>query len=369
MEVAKKLAINTECFYFPLDFSWAVKRVFSALRPQVLVLGELELWPNLIDIAERYDVPLVVVNGRLSQRSFRGYQRFSWFTKPMFRKLRQVAAQSEEYAERFRRCGCPTERVAVTGNLKFDNVAFDAEHEQVGQLRNLIGIVPPSVDGEFAPDSNCLPEAEAGKRVAKFSLLVLGSSQEPEERATVDAFMQLRKSHEQLKLIVVPRHPDRFSTVGMWLEGIPFRVQRRSALTNRISADSWDILLVDTVGELRWWWGLADIAIVGGSFGDRGGQNMIEPAAYGANVAFGPNTSNFRDVTELLLQANAATRLQSTEAILPWLRSELSKPELGEQRGQLARELIASQQGATRRTIQVLRTVLPPAHSGRQSAA
>ncbi|MCR9295831.1 MAG: 3-deoxy-D-manno-octulosonic acid transferase, partial [bacterium] len=142
------------------------------------------------------------------------------------------------------------------------------------------------------------------------------------------------------------------------LSSYPCKLLRRSQLSQSVSVDDWEILLVDSVGELRWWWGLAEIAIVGGSFGDRGGQNMLEPAGYGANVAFGPNTSNFRDIVQLLLDQDAATRLDGTHAIEDWLRTELRAPELGQLRGRAAHQLIESQQGATQATIKLIRQML-----------
>jgi 3-deoxy-D-manno-octulosonic-acid transferase len=294
------------------------------------VLVELELWPNLIDMAHAAGIPLVVINGRLSDRSFRRYQRMALFTQPMFRKLSHVVSQSETYADRFRRCGCPPASVTVSGSLKFDNVQFESSAPQITQLRELVGL-------------------QADDRV-----LVLGSTQSPEEMAGCKAFLAVRDRWPDLKCIVVPRHPDRFDEVFEELSRLPARLVRRSRLTAPMQEGDWNIVLVDTVGELRWWWGLAEIAVVGGSFGERGGQNMLEPAAYGANVAFGPNTSNFRDIAELLIDNDAATRLPDLASLKDWLQLQLEYPGEGRGRGERARELIASQQGATQRTLEVI---------------
>lgn len=183
---------------------------------------------------------------------------------------------------------------------------------------------------------------------------VMGSTQVGEEVPAARLWQQYHHEFPDLKLIVVPRHPDRFDQVALDLERTGVRLSRRSVATFPLNADDWDVLLVDTVGELKWWWGLAEIAVVGGSFGARGGQNMLEPAAYGANVAFGPNTSNFRDIVDLLLTGNAAVRLASLEELSSWMRQQLLDPQPGQARGDRARKIISSGAGALDRTLDAL---------------
>ncbi len=334
MALAQKLFPPEVLFFFPFDFTWAVHRVLNTIKPSAIVLGELELWPNLIQTATQLRIPIAVVNARLSLGSFRGYQRFQWLTQGMFRRLHWVAAQDATYAQRFIDCGVPVDRVQVTGSTKFDNVNFDRKCTQVEQLRTLVGLNESQV------------------------VWIVGSTQSPEELTAAIAYMSLREANPNLRLIVVPRHPDRFDAVFHELQATGLSPIRRSLLNGPISADDWQVLLVDTVGELRWWWGLADIAIVGGSFGTRGGQNMLEPAAFGANVAFGPNTSNFRDICEILLDGGGAERLLELEQIQPWMRDQLARPEPGRQRGQKAQELIRAHQGALERTVAGLQAII-----------
>lgn len=331
----KEHAARVDVFYFPFDFSWAVKRTLKAVDPNIVVLGELELWPTFIAEASHQEIPIVVANGRLSAKSFKGYKKFRRLTRGMFEKLACVAAQNEEYAERFVACGCNADRVSVTGSLKFDNVAFSPNDSNVHRLRQLVGL----------EDNH--------------TVWLVGSTQSPEEEYALQTFTQTRREHPDLKLIVVPRHPDRFADVKKQLVNSQVKLAVRSELAESIGGSDWEVLLVDTVGELRWWWGVADLALVGGSFGSRGGQNMIEPAAFGSNVAFGPNTSNFKDVTELLLRGDAATRIASLDAIAPWLENELSTPKAGKERGERAKALVRQQQGATERTIRLLRQLIP----------
>lgn len=340
MQLARQLGIEAELFFFPFDFSWAIKNTLNVLKPDMIVLGELEMWPNLIQVSHAKNVPLVVINGRLSENSFRGYQRFGWLTRSMFSKLSHVAAQTPTYADRFRKCGCSPSRVSVSGNLKFDNVAFDPQEPRVEELRSLLRVQD------------------------KDRIVIVGSTQEPEEMLALDSYLELRDEFPNLKLIVVPRHPDRFKHVYNQFETVlardvaldRIRLQKRSEIHDPL--DRWNILIVDSVGELRWWWGLAEVAIVGGSFGSRGGQNMLEPAAYGANVAFGPNTSNFKDITELLLESNAAERIPHLTDMSSWLREQLSNSIPGEKRGLNARRVVAEHQGATRATLDMIHETL-----------
>lgn len=330
-----QLAGRVQLLYFPLDFSWAVRRVFKSLKPSMLVLCELELWPNLISIAKEEQCPIAVVNGRLSQRSYRGYKRADALTKPMFSSLSFVGAQNAEYADRFTACGVGTDAISVTGSIKFDNVAFDRNCDAVTKLRDLVGIRGVQDD---APGS-------------KARVFLAGSTQVEEEQGAIAAHLACREQWPSLRTIIVPRHPERFDAVAESLERAGVMFWRRSEVSTPLSIDDWEILLVDTIGELAQWWGLAEIALVGGSFGRRGGQNMMEPAAYGANVAFGPHTSNFRDVAELLLGEGGATRLTDIEQLGSWLHGELTNPAPGRRRGANARKLVTSQQGALQRTI------------------
>ncbi len=334
MELAKKLFVDELVFYFPFDFTWSVTRVLNTIKPSILVLGELELWPNLIALSRKRDVPVCVVNGRLSERSFRGYYKHRWLTRSMFRKLSLVAAQDTTYADRFVACGVEQDRVYVTGSTKFDNVIFDRHHQHVDNLRRLVGL-------------------DSSKTV-----WIVGSTQAPEERAAVEAFKILRSEFPELRLVVVPRHQDRFESVFQELQCLGVDPLRMSTLHGNVATSDWQVCLVDAIGELRWWWGLADIALVGGSFGARGGQNMLEPAAYGANVAFGPNTSNFRDIAEILLKADGATRLSQLTEILPWTREQLKNPEPGRCRGRNSQAIIRKHQGALKRTAEALQTII-----------
>ncbi len=329
MALADSLFPALTRFYLPLDFTWAVRSAMVRLKPRLLILVELEVWPNLIAQAKRYGCSVGIVNGRLSEGSFRGYRRFKLLFRSTFASLDFVAAQDLTYAERFVAMGTPEKNVADVGNIKFDGAVLDRNHPEIESRRKQLGLSPDHL------------------------VWVVGSTQSPEEKYAIDAFANLKNRFPTLRLIVVPRHPDRFEEVAKWLDESGLEYRRRS-LAREIAEDHWEVLLGDTVGELRWWWGLADIAFVGGSFGERGGQNMIEPAAFGVSTAVGPNTKNFRDTMRLLRDKNAVTELESPQAMLVWAEKNLESQELRQTIGSRSNQVVTEQRGAIERTLQVV---------------
>ncbi|MBL8826492.1 MAG: 3-deoxy-D-manno-octulosonic acid transferase, partial [Planctomycetaceae bacterium] len=257
-DLAQKKYAGCTVFYAPLDFTWAVATALDRVRPDLLILAELEIWPNWIAAAQARDIPIAVINGRLSARSFRGYRRLRWLLRPSFARLSIVAVQNEEYAARFLDLGAKPTAVHVTGSVKFDGARTDRGNAQTQQLAELAGITPDDI------------------------VFLAGSTQEPEEVAAIETYCFVSAVHPRLRLIIVPRHPERFESVAKLLDQLGVAWQRRSQLSSTSAQPDARILLVDTIGELGAWWGTAAIGFVGGSLGSRGGQNMIEPAAYGA---------------------------------------------------------------------------------------
>ena len=324
--------------FFPLDFSWAIQNALTAVRPDLIVLVELELWPNLILTARRRQIPLVLINGRMGEKSYRGYRRL----KPLMRHLLScfdvLAVQNETYADRLKSLGAPADRVVITGNIKFDRVESDRENPKTLELRR--GFHIKATDRVF----------------------IAGSTQEPEEAFAIDAWLKLRADFPQLRLIIVPRHKERFGEVATLIHQKGCEVLRRSdviadpsmANPDRNESGKPVVALLDTLGELAACWGLADIAFVGGSLTNRGGQNMIEPAGYGAAVLFGPNTWNFKDVTEALLSRNASRVIASQDELYGVVRQLLQQPEEARRLGEAARQFVLTQRGATVRTVDLI---------------
>ncbi len=229
---------------------------------------------------------MAVVNGRLSARSYRGYRKIRWAMGPTLWRLDCVAAQTVEYAERFIDLGVPRDRVQVTGSVKYDGLESDRDNSLTRAIRKALGLSSADV------------------------VFVAGSTMEGEEAAALAAYRSARTRNSSLRLVLVPRHVERFEKVAVWLVDQGERLVRRSR-PGEVSGKGSEppVYLIDTMGELSAVWGLADVAFVGGSlFPGRGGQNMMEPAAFGAAVLFGPHTENFREAVEGLLARGGARR-------------------------------------------------------------
>lgn len=331
--VAREKFPNVTLGYFPLDFSWIVRRAISRIQPTQIVLVELELWPNFLKVAQREEIPVSLVNARLSEKSFRGYSRIRWLLKPALQSFNLLAVQNETYAERFLKLGAQPENVHVTGSVKFDRVNTDGRNVQTQQLRKAF---------------------ELGEREPVF---ITGSTQDPEEKIALETWLELRNEFPELRLIIVPRHKERFEEVARLVESYGVSLLRRSHADDQAAKqqglDS-PVILLDTLGELSACWGLADFAYVGGSMGNRGGQNMIEPCGYGAAVCFGPNTRNFRDVVSSLLACHAAKVVEDQASLATLLREWLNDRQSAIRQGIAARDFVVSQAGATQKTVDLL---------------
>jgi 3-deoxy-D-manno-octulosonic-acid transferase len=346
MALAKKKFPQLTVFYCPLDFSWAVRTAMRRVRPDVLVLAELELWPNLIRAAKASGAKVAVVNGRLSEHSFRGYRRLRSLARRMLARLDLIAVQDPTYAGRFQALGALDAQVHVTGSMKYDGAETDRNNPGTVRLRRLAGFADKDL------------------------VLLAGSTQEPEEALCLETYRTLAAEWPQLRLVIVPRHPDRFDAVARLLDESGLNWQRRSRLEQEGANPSARVLLVDALGELGAWWGTAQIAYVGGSMGQRGGQNMIEPAGYGAAISFGPNTWNFRDIVATMLAQQAAIVVHDGQELTAFVRRCLSEPQEAAALGQRARALVQSQLGATRRTVELLETSVDrPKSSANRAAA
>ncbi len=331
LAVARRTYPDLVTFYAPLDFSWSTRRAIARIRPTVLALVELELWPNLIRAAKRAAAKVAIINARLSPRSYRGYLSLRRPLLGTLERIDFVAAQNAEYARRFVELGVPSHRVSVTGSVKYDGLESDRNNARTRELRQLLGLA--STDLVF----------------------VAGSTMEGEEAAVLSAYNTARRQHRGLRLILVPRHAERFDAVAAWLKHQGEAVVRRSELNvpvKQTSAGSPPVILVDTIGELSAIWGLADVAFVGGSLcAGRGGQNMMEPAAYGASVMFGPHIANFRETVEQLLKRNAARQVADAGELTLGLLADLEDPEAAHARGAAGRDFVLAQNGAAGRTL------------------
>jgi 3-deoxy-D-manno-octulosonic-acid transferase len=343
LEVAARRFGPARAFPCPLDFSWAVGRVLDRIRPAAIVLGELELWPNLLAAASRQGIPVIVANARLSERSLRGYSKIRPLVRRMLGQVAVVSSRSPEDAARFESLGARA--VRVTGSLKFDGVRGDRAAPEVRQLAELAGFTASDV------------------------VFLAGSTQAPEEQLAAEAFLALRETHPALRLVLVPRHVERAGEVAAALDALGVHWQARSRLAAAGPDPAARVLLVDTTGELGWWWGTAAIAFVGGSLdGGRGGQNMLEPAAYGAAVAFGPFTRNFQAEVARLLAAEAAEVVADGPALTAFVGRCLAEPAWAAALGGRAAALVAAHRGGTAATARLVLEQLAVAERARHHA-
>lgn len=258
--------------FSPYDTPGAVRRFVDRVRPRALVIMETELWPNMISLSKQRDVPIFLINARLSARSARGYERIASLVKPLLRSISWVAAQADEDAGRFLRIGARPESVSVTGSIKFDVEISGQIRSASSNLRRQLGTERP--------------------------VWIAASTHEGEDRQILEAHQQIMARYADALLVIVPRHPERFDDVAELAQSMGLTVQRRSASGNEGGSDenSCQVYLGDTMGELLMLYGACDIAFVGGSLIERGGHNPLEPAAWGMPVLSGPHIFNFETI-------------------------------------------------------------------------
>jgi len=330
--VAKKSVRGVDgLFYAPFDFRRAVRRVLDVLNPSLLVLVETELWPNLIHEARRRGTRVALANGRISPRSFPRYLRARRLLARVLPEIDLFLMQGEIHAERVRALGAPADRVRVAGNLKFDAVEPGKLPERLVRL----------IQGGTAPRP----------------LWVAGSTVGGEEELVLSAFHRVRERVPQARLLVAPRHPERFAAVPPLVEAAGFRCLRRSALDPTAWRDG-EVLLLDSLGELAQVYALASVVFVGGSLVSSGGHNILEPAVAGKAVVVGPHMENFEEIADQFLSEGALVQVASADE----LGREVSALLLDDGRrgalGERARELVGRNRGAVRRTTDALASLL-----------
>jgi len=330
---------------WPLDFSWAVAAALDTVTPSVVVLTESELWPNFLHVAKRRGIPVVVVNARMSPRSYRRLQKVAGLARRwLFEGVARFAVQEEDYTQRFRQLGVPCEKLTTTGSIKYDGAIAERDTPKTRVLARLLSIPQGTL------------------------VLLAGSTHPPEESIVLGVFARLRARSPHLRLILVPRHPDRFEDVARLVEQSGLPHIRRSQIAEPLT-EMPPVVLLDTIGELGAAWGLADLGFTGGSLdGRRGGQSMIEPAGYGVPCVFGPHVWNFKDAARRLIEVGGAIMVENAEQLESKLAALIDDSALRSQMSQAARDLVRRQQGATAHTMQVLDDAISRTRRARQAA-
>jgi 3-deoxy-D-manno-octulosonic-acid transferase len=303
--------------WLPYDYPGAVRRFLEHFRPRLGILMETEIWPNLLGSCRSFGVPVLLANARMSPKSARGYARWRGLMRPAFAGLAAACAQSEEDAARLRALGAP--RVSVTGNLKFDVTPDGIKHAAGRSWRGTLGR----------------------------PVLLLASTREGEERALLEALAPLPPD---VLILVVPRHPQRFDEVAVMAQG------RRSKGAAPRAGDR--VYLGDTMGEMDYYYGAADLAVMGGSFAPLGGQNLIEACAAGVPVIVGPSMFNFAEATRLAVEAGAALQASDAAAAMAMAAELLGDAARRTRMGEAGKKLCAAHRGATERHVAVCQRLL-----------
>jgi len=328
---------DCDVFYFPFDLSPVMRKAIDRINPSVIGLMELEVWPNLSRFAAEKQIPVVVLNGRISDRSFPQYQKLARFIRPMFGRLTLALAQTDTYAQRFVALGCPPDRVQVTGSLKYDTAHSD-------------GAVPGAE--ALAEQINRGDEP----------LWVLGGTGDGEEQIGLEVFTTLRQERglENLRLAIVPRKPERFEEVAELIDRAGLGFVRYSELktSGQKVKGKPSVILCDTLGDLKKFYAISTLAFVGRSLVPMGGSDMMESAGLGKCTLFGPHTFNFSQSVEALLAANGAIEVKDKDELLSEVRRCLTEPEYAARIAAAGQAVIRAHQGATEKTIAAILRII-----------
>lgn len=340
-DIAKGLDLVT---YLPLDFSFVVKKVIKKINPCLFIIAETEIWPNLICCLHEKNIPVAVINARISDKSFKGYTAVKLFVKQILGKVDLFCAQTEQDAKRLIFLGAFKDKVKVSGNLKFDKTKYTVSQEDFMELKQKLGL----------------------RQLDK--LLVAGSTHEGEEEIILSSYKELLRDFPDLKLLIAPRHPERANEIEKVAVKNNFSPMRVSQLAgspvsqlNRQTGklgNRQTIFILDTVGQLMHFYAVGDIIFVGGSLIKKGGHNILEPASLGKPVIFGPYMFNFRDIADLFINAKACIFIHDKEELSAAVKDLLTNPHKMEELGKNGRNIIAQNQGATARTFEHIKRFL-----------
>jgi len=323
----KKLSTQDTIIYSPIDFGIIVKKFLKTINPKLLIIVETEIWPNLIYQTAKRKIPILLINARISDKSYKNYRIFSFFFKKILKKINLISTRTKEDYERFIKLGANTNQVTVSGNIKFD-------------------ITPPYTD-ELNKIKNILPKNK--------KILVAGSTHEKEEEYIIEAYNYLETNKIPTLLILAPRHPERINKVENLINFYNIPYIKKSVLNQQTTLDKkCSLILVDTIGELHSLYSLADLVFVGGSLIPHGGHNILEPAYFGKAILFGPNMSNFKDIANLFTQQEAAICVQDNKELTEYCFKILVDEKLRNQLGKNAQAITFKNQGSLNKTLEII---------------
>lgn len=313
-------------FYFPLDISFIVSNVLEKISPRIFLMIETEVWPNLLTALEKRGIPVVLVNGRISDNSFRNYRKIGFIMRAIFSKISLCCMQTEVDKKRIVELGVSEDRVKVAGNMKFDS--DDITNTEFNLTKEALGF-----DG-------------------KSKVLVAGSTHHPEEKIIIDTYLRLKEKHKELKLVIAPRHIERATAIGIYLESKGLTYCRYSDMLKAVEVPAgMEVLMVDTIGHLKNIYAVSTIIFAGGSLVPKGGQNPIEGASLGKAVVFGAHMFNFREVSQIFLENNAAVKVKDNDELFVVLDDLLGNDVKRETLGSNAARVVRSNMGAIEKTM------------------
>lgn len=328
-EMARKIVEEADVYiYFPLDFSFIVRKVLNIVKPELIIIMETELWPNFIRLANQKGIKIVYANGRISDHSFRTYRYLGPYLKDMLKKVEFFCMQSEQDATRIISLGADEKKVYNTGNTKLDQDYTE---------------LSPEVRDNYLREF---------KIQDKDKVLVVGSTHDDEEEQFIDIYQELKEECKDLLMILAPRHIERIPDIEEKYQKAGINTIRRTEIEKRQGES---VILLDTIGELGKIYSLADFVFVGGSLVANGGHNILEPAAHGKLIFFGPYMFNFKESARVLLENKAAIQVKDKEELIEKMRFFLSDLSLAEKYANKARTVLEKNQGATYRIINLLK--------------
>lgn len=303
--------------YLPYDLPILINNFLRKIRPSKVIIMETELWPNVLYVCHQQQIPVVIANARLSDKSFRNYAKIRWLLRPILAYITFIAAQTQQDLTRFLALGVDQNKLHVTGNLKFD-----------------------------------IELAAPGTKLAERLVLVAASTHAGEEQIVLDIYKNLKLKFANLLLVLVPRHPDRFAAVEKLIAETNLKyVLRSSGKQPSVETDVW---LGDSMGELNYFYSIADIAFVGGSLVPIGGHNLLEPAAHGISIITGSQLANFREISAKLSAANAVIIVQHADELTTELQRLCEKPALRQTLGHNAQQVLVANRGALQKLLNLL---------------
>jgi len=332
-EIANKLFKKNvdSIFFFPFDLLFSVKYITGKIDPAIVIIVESDIWPNFLFEMKKRHVPVILINARLSNRSFKGYKRFSFIFNKLFLSFAKICTQSIEDTRRFMLLGIPSNMISTTGNIKFDQLYDPVSEKEIELLKQSMHIYQP---------------------VKK--ILMAGSTHEGEESILIDAFSRIRKNFADTVLVVVPRNPERARSVLKLCKSAGLFSILMKDFKNIDKDEKFDVIIVDVIGILKRLYAIADVAFVGGSLVDLGGHNPLEPSAFSKPIIFGQDMSAFAHISQMLVDSGGAVQVENANSLYETIADILSDNDKARNMGEKAFRVFNANKGAVEKTLKVI---------------